>query len=189
MRAIHAVVKATPDDSARTQEKHEANWLSILAWAWEFPHRMSTIHYVALAVLANSAVSVAAANDVWRLTAFLALGASLGVLWSCLSKEGKEESRMTKARILAGVIGGICVPRLIEAVSPWKLLLADPLIIIATGFLFSIVGFYGMHTWLRLFEKKQNIHGKALMKTVEKAVAAEVEQEQTDVTQRQDSDN
>jgi len=136
--------------------------------------RMSTIHFIASGVIATAAASTVAQNDVWRLTSFLCLGAALGVLWSCLSRVGQEASKMTKARVLAGVVGGICVPRFVELVSPWKLHLdnADPLLIILIGFIFAVLGFYAMHAGLRRVESREKAIGGMLTKTLERTIEA-----------------
>lgn len=156
---------------------------------------MSTIHVVASGIVATSGAAVLAEHDVWRLTAFLSLGASLGVLWSCLSKEGKEEGRMTNARILSGVVGGVCVPRLIDLAFRkafnWNLQLetADPLVIIAIGFGFSVLGFYAMHAGLRRVETREKQIGGLLTKTVEKSIAAATGQRMEDEAKINETDS
>lgn len=129
--------------------------------------------------LITSLATVASSSDVWRMTGALCMGASLGLAWSCLSKQSKEEGRMTKARIIAGSVTGVFIPRMVESIynwfSPWgtriKLEEYDPLMLIAIGFLFAIVGFYIAHTILRGVEKEQKKVGDmvtvAVVKTLE----------------------
>lgn len=137
---------------------------------------------VALGIVATSGAAVASQSDVWRLTAFLALGSSLGVLWSCLSKESKEEGRMTKARILAGAMSGVALPRFVERAAlsfgwAWfDLNMADPLAIIGVGFVFAVAGFYIVHSTLRRIEKKERQAGNFLAGAVEKTLTKGIPQ-------------
>lgn len=189
MRAIHIAAKPTPRESTRTNESHEAKPWALLLWLWELPHRMSTIQYIAAATMATSAASVAAANDIWRLTAFLCIGTSVGVFWSCLSKQAKEDGRMTKARVLSGIFSGVCLPRFIELGLRWKgyeinLATVDPLVIMGVGFLFAILGFYIVHSILRRTETSEKKIGRMASNVGEKFIAHALGVSETENEQR-----
>lgn len=127
---------------------------------------MTTIHYLTSGSVMTAVASVAAAQDVWKVTAFLAAGASLGVVWSLLSMEGVEGSRKTAARVIIGALGGIAIPRLIDfALERWcsfKLVEhVDPALVMLLGFAFAVLSFYVLHTYFRGAERKQRELSKA----------------------------
>lgn len=134
---------------------------------------MNLTHLAVLSIIAAATAPVAAEaeNENWRFTAFLAFGVVVGVFWSCLSKERIEAGRVTKARILAGMIGGIGLPYLVEFVSPWKLELnkMHPILTLVAGFVCAVLGFFALHAVLRKVEPNQEVIGGALKETVKKA--------------------
>lgn len=128
---------------------------------------MTTIHYLTSGTVLTSVASVAAAQDAWKITAFLSAGASLGVLWSILSMEGVEGGRKTAARVIIGALGGTGVPLLLDAgVERWcKFKVVDqlhPFGVMLVGFAFAVLGFYVLHTYFRGAELKQKAMSKAL---------------------------
>jgi uncharacterized membrane protein len=162
------------------------------------PHMPNlAVGYFVCAAITSSAVSVVAVvSDIWKLTSFLLLGAILGDLWAYLSKAGKEETRITRARVLAGLIFGVCIPRLVEWISPWKINLesADPLAIIALSFILAVCGFFSGHTALRKVETDQKKTGNMLYSIVKKKIASDAgnqgeSEEKTDEEKTNDAGN
>jgi hypothetical protein len=131
-------------------------------------------YFVCVAITSSAVSVVAVVADVWKLTSFLILGALLGVVWACLSKSAKEEGRMTKARVLVGLLSGVCVPRVVEWCFPRiRLDALDPLLIIAISFLLAVCGFFIVHTALRGVEKDQKKTGGMLYSVVKKKIASD----------------
>lgn len=111
------------------------------------------------------------------------VGSSLGVLCACFSKERIEQARMTRARIITGVVGGVGLPRFMQWCSKgyfWQFILEeiDPIVVIFIGFLCSYICFYVMHAALRKIESRENAIGGAIVKTIEKKAGLETQDEE-----------
>jgi hypothetical protein len=139
----------------------------------------SQFTYAAISgALTTSIAATAASSEIYRMTGFLCVGTCLGVAWACLSKQAKEEGRINKARMIAGVVFGVPFPRLVEFLynwgSPWgskiNMEAMDPLLLIFIGFLCSTIGFFIGHTVLRNSERDQGKIGDMVSTAVVKQV-------------------
>lgn len=130
--------------------------------------KLTIAHLIASGTIVTATASVAATNDTsWKVTAFLAIGTSLGVFWSYLTMTRAENRKKIAARVIIGAMGGIGLPLLLDEGLQWwkgyKLIEnLHPFLVILSGFPFAVLSYYVLHAWARSAEPNQEALGAAL---------------------------
>lgn len=141
-------------------------------------------------ILVTAAATLAAINDIYTFTGFVAVGASAGVFYSFLGKGGGlyvENRRSLKARVIIGMVGGVGGPRGLDALWLWfhKFISADPILLILAGFVSAWISYSIGHAFFQKLDNRSDAIAASLAKAAEKS--AGIQDEHTNSNPTKDS--